>query len=239
MQGKSYIAIVLGSLSALLLICAVVLGALYFEQKNLQATQQTQIDKMLSEQKELSAKNSDLTTQLGELKIAYEESNTVSDGETPVENTDNVPTPTPTPVPTVSALTRTIKLYVFNKTKDPNVLNCAANDFVYRTIPGSMTPLSDTVKALFSTPLTDAEKTAGMHNYYNEPGNPEFDNSGAVSLKSASISNGVATLTLDNSALTNGGSCRANILKTQLEMTAMQFSSVTSVKVLPELLFQP
>jgi spore germination protein GerM len=61
-----------------------------------------------------------------------------------------------------------------------------------------------------------------------------------VTLEGVSVANGVATIRLsDPSNRTSGGSCRASVLRAQLEATARQFPSVTSVRVEPDTIFQP
>ena len=100
-----------------------------------------------------------------------------------------------------------------------------------RTIPLTVTPLKDAIVLLLQGTLTEAERAQGI--------TTEFPLSG-VSLTSAAITDGVATLTFaDPQSKTSGGSCRAGVLWFQIEATAKQFSNVTSVRFMPANLFQP
>jgi spore germination protein GerM len=61
-----------------------------------------------------------------------------------------------------------------------------------------------------------------------------------VTLTSASLSNGILTLTFnDPQNRTSGGSCRVSVLRAQIEATAKQFGGVNSVRFMPANLFQP
>lgn len=135
-----------------------------------------------------------------------------------------------------STTTQTVKLYYYDPERDKdaggNIL-CSAQGLVavQRQIPRTQTPLTDTIKLLLKGELTAQEKSQGITTEFPLPG---------VSLTSATIVNGMATLTFaDPQNKTGGGSCRVGILWKQIETTAKQFSSVTSVRFLPEELFQP
>ncbi len=128
-----------------------------------------------------------------------------------------------------------VKLYFYNPALDqgPGGAQCTENGLVAvdRLIPQTSTPLNETIKLLLRGEISDVEKTQGVQS--------EFPLAGVI-LKSASIQNGVATLTFDDPQnKTGGGSCRVSILRTQVEATAKQFDSVKSVHFLPEELFQP
>ncbi len=128
-----------------------------------------------------------------------------------------------------------IKLYYYNPALDqgPGGPQCSRNGLVAieRDIPKTQTPLKDTIELLLQGALTEIERAQGI--------TTEFPLSG-VSLKSASITNGIATLTFnDPENKTGGGSCRVSILWAQIEATAKQFPSITSVRFMPEELFQP
>ena len=79
--------------------------------------------------------------------------------------------------------------------------------------------------------LTEEERTAGIATEYPLEG---------LSLKGASLKDGILTLEFnDPSNRTGGGSCRVGILWFQIEATAKQFSEVQQVRFMPEELFQP
>jgi len=131
---------------------------------------------------------------------------------------------------------RKVKLYYYNPNLDKddtgNVL-CSRNGLVTldREIPITKTPIQDTIKLLISGNLTSAEKARGITTEYPLQG---------LSLKAASLNNGVLILTFDDpNNKTGGGSCRVGILWFQIEATAKQFSEVKSVRFMPEELFQP
>jgi hypothetical protein len=146
------------------------------------------------------------------------------------------PTITDTLMPTdPEAQTMKVKLYYKNYSLDPDVIDCIADTYVERSIPFTTTPLTETIKLLLKNDLTVAEKALGLKSEFNTT--PTSKN---LSLVSASITNGTAKLTFnDPQSFTSGGSCRTGILASQIEKTAKQFSSVTDVEFLPELLFQP
>jgi hypothetical protein len=128
-----------------------------------------------------------------------------------------------------------IKLYFYNPALDqgPGGVQCSRNGLVAvrRTIPTSGTPLTESIKLLLRGEISDEEQREGITS--------EFPLSG-VTLTSASIENGIATLRFsDPQNKTSGGSCRVSILWAQIEATAKQFPTVTSVRFQPEELFQP
>jgi len=136
----------------------------------------------------------------------------------------------------VSAETGTsIKLYFYNPALDqgPGGVQCSKKGLVAveRVIPQTTTPLKDSIELLLRGELSEDEQGQGITTEFPLPG---------VSLKSATITKGVATLTFnDLQNKTGGGSCRVAVLWAQIEATARQFSTVTSVRFLPEELFQP
>jgi len=145
-------------------------------------------------------------------------------------------TTTPTPEKTM-----TIKFYVSDLVKDPEVQNCDAPTFVERDLPYSTTPLADAMNYLFKTlKLSNTEQGDGLVNRFE---NTDYATRLAqFKLVSASISNKIATLTLDDPlSFTSQGSCAGSILQSQITNTAKQFPAVTSVKFLPDngTLFQP
>lgn len=128
-----------------------------------------------------------------------------------------------------------IKLYFYNPALDQGVggVQCTKNGLVevLRELPKTTTPLKDSIELLLRGELSEKERAEGI--------TTEFPLSG-VSLKNATINDGVATLTFDDPQhKTVGGSCRTGILWMQIRATAEQFPTVTSVRFMPEDLFQP
>lgn len=128
-----------------------------------------------------------------------------------------------------------IKLYFYNPALDqgPGGVQCSRNGLVAveRIIPKTQTPLTDAVKLLLRGEISDSERASGIQS--------EFPLQG-LTLVSAAITDGVATLTLnDPQHKTVGGSCRVGILWAQISETAKQFATVKSVRFMPEELFQP
>ncbi len=132
--------------------------------------------------------------------------------------------------------TREIKLYFYNQNLDKDAsgnIICSEQGLVAisRTIPFTNTPIQDAVKELLKGP-TSTERTAGL-------AGTEFPLSG-LRLSGASLASQVLTLTFsDPEAKTSGGSCRVNILASQITATAMQFGGVSEVRFSPEGVFQP
>jgi len=131
---------------------------------------------------------------------------------------------------------REINLYYYNpdldKDETGNIM-CSRNGLVAvkRTIPITQTPIQDTIKLLLKGELTQIEKDEGVTTEYPLEG---------FSLKSASLREGILTLTFnDLSSKSSGGSCRVGILWFQIEATAKQFTEVKQVRFFPEELFQP
>jgi len=132
--------------------------------------------------------------------------------------------------------TRTVKLYYYNYELDRDEsgnIACSRNGLVAveRKIPITQTPIQDTIKLLLLGELTDEEQTRGIDTEYPLEG---------LSLKGASLKDGILTLEFeDPNYKTGGGSCRVGILWFQIEATAKQFPEVQQVRFLPEELFQP
>lgn len=129
-----------------------------------------------------------------------------------------------------------IKLFFYDEARDRdasgNVL-CSSKGLVSvnRTIPSTQTPLTVAVRELLEGPTAAERSQHGL--------DTEFPLSG-VTLTSASIANGVATLTFsDPQNRTGGGSCRIGVLLAQIEATAKQFASVNSIRIQPSTAFQP
>lgn len=131
---------------------------------------------------------------------------------------------------------RQIKLYYYNPAKDKDAsgnIMCSKNGLVNveRSIPLTKTPIQDAIKLLLKGKLTSQELSQGI--------TTEFPLSG-VELIGASLENKVLTLAFaDPENKTGGGSCRVGILWSQIEATAKQFVEVSSVRFMPEGLFQP
>jgi hypothetical protein len=131
---------------------------------------------------------------------------------------------------------REIKLYYYNpdldKDNSGNIL-CSEKGLVAvdREIPVTNTPIQDTIRLLISGDITQNEQEQGISTEYPLEG---------FELTSASVNEKVLTLTFDDpNNKTGGGSCRAGILWSQINKTALQFDEVTTVRFMPEELFQP
>lgn len=131
---------------------------------------------------------------------------------------------------------RFIKLYYYNSSKDQDTsgnIMCSRSGLqaVERSITLTKTPIQDAIKLLLKGELTSQERAQGITTEYPLP---------RLELESASLKNGVLTLTFaDPQNKTGGGSCRVGILWFQIEATAKQFTEVSSVRFMPEELFQP
>lgn len=128
-----------------------------------------------------------------------------------------------------------ITLYYYNPALDqgPGGAQCSKKGLVAleRVIPQTTTPLMDAIRLLLRGEISPEERARGVTS--------EFPLAG-VTLTGASIQNEAATLTFDDPQnKTGGGSCRIAILWAQIEATAKQFSTVKTVRFIPEELFQP
>jgi hypothetical protein len=133
-----------------------------------------------------------------------------------------------------AAAQTSFKLFYPNDVKNPNSSNTCvvtASEYVTRSVPVTKTPIQDAINLLIQGNLTSAEKSAGFETSFP---NANFK------LKGSNLKNGVLTLEFTEvPGFTSGGSCAMSMLKSQIEMTAKQFSGVSSVKIIPETLFQP
>jgi hypothetical protein len=167
----------------------------------------------------------------------------VSDIKADIETLKVTPTETETELTTTPTQkqTMTLKFYVSDLVKDPDVEDCNAPTYVERTLPYSTTPLADSLNYLFkSLRLTNDEQGAGLVNRFEHP--DYATRLAKFKLLSATITNNVATITLEDPLdFTGQGSCAGSIIKSQIENTAKQFPSVTTVKFMPDngTLFQP
>jgi spore germination protein GerM len=128
--------------------------------------------------------------------------------------------------------TQKVLLYYYSEAKDPDI-SCSKDGLVEleRNIFVSDDIIASTIQLLLEGKLTDSEKASGILT--------EFPLSG-LSLISSSLNDGELTLTFsDPENKTSGGSCRVNIMWSEIEATAKQFPEVKSVKFMPEELFQP
>lgn len=131
---------------------------------------------------------------------------------------------------------RSIDLYYYNPNLDKDIsgnILCSEKGLVAveRQIPITQTPVQDAVTLLLKGQLTSQEITQGITTEYPLLG---------FALKGASLNDKVLTLGFsDPNNKTGGGSCRVNILWSQIKATAKQFPEVNEVKFIPEELFQP
>lgn len=125
-----------------------------------------------------------------------------------------------------------VKLYYYSKELDPNG-DCTQEAIVpvKRSLNKTQTPIQDAIRMLITGDLTSSEKASGL--------TTEFPLEG-FELKGANLKNGELTLEfIDPKMKTSGGSCRVNLLWSQIEKTATQFPEVKSVNFIPKDLFQP
>lgn len=131
---------------------------------------------------------------------------------------------------------RSIQLYYYDSEKDKDGqgnIQCSRQGLVAvdRTIPVTITPIQDAIRLLLKGELTAQERASGVTTEFPLPG---------VALNGATLRNGQLTLEFtDPQNRTGGGSCRVGILWAQIEATAKQLPEVTSVRFIPEELFQP
>lgn len=124
-----------------------------------------------------------------------------------------------------------VRLYFYDAGKEGKLCNAQELVAVERVLPYTPNPLAESIRLLLRGEISDEEKAVGVSSEYPLLG---------VRLESAAIENGVATLRFsDEQGKTNGGACRVNILRAQIESTAKQFPGVTEVRILPAELFQP
>lgn len=130
---------------------------------------------------------------------------------------------------------RTIILYYYNpeldKDESGNILCNGGLAPVERQLQITTTPIQDTIHLLLKGELTAEEVASGITTEYPLEG---------FNLSGVNLENGQLTLSFeDPNYKTSGGSCRVNILRNQIEQTALQFEEVNSVVIKPEYLFQP
>jgi len=120
-----------------------------------------------------------------------------------------------------------IKLYFYNYNLDDSMCSPQGLVAAERVITKTITPLKASIELL----LQESPREEGLINELPQTG---------VTLKSATIQNGVATLTFSDPLYqTSGGSCKVSVMRNQIEATAKQFPTVQSVRIVPETAFQP
>lgn len=131
---------------------------------------------------------------------------------------------------------RSIKLFYYSPALDTdgggNIL-CSPKGLVAveRRIPISFTPIQDTIQLLLLGELTEEERSFKITTEYPLQG---------LELKGVNLNKGTLTLEFsDPLNKTSGGSCRASILRSQIESTALQFPEVDTVHFIPDEIFQP
>jgi spore germination protein GerM len=180
------------------------------------------------------------TSQLNNLK---QEVSDLSDTVATLTGDDPIIDPTTTPNDTIEPTsnpsgTIKVKLYYKNYDADPEMINCSADTFVYRTIPKTTTPLTDTVRLLLENQLTDEEHDFGLSSPFEDPNYiARLEN---FKLESVDVNNGVANLTFsDPDYFSSGGSCRVGLMTSMIDLTVKQFGSVDQVTYSPYDVFQP
>lgn len=128
-----------------------------------------------------------------------------------------------------------VTLYFYDPSRDqgPGGAQCSSQGLIAvdRVLPKTTTPLTDAIRLLIKGEISAEEKARGI--------TTEFPLSG-VTLASASIAQGVATLTFnDPQNKLSGGSCRISVLRAQIETTAKQFPTVRTVMFSPNEILQP
>lgn len=125
-----------------------------------------------------------------------------------------------------------VSLYYYSKQLDPNG-DCTQEAIVpvKRSLNKTQTPIQDAIRMLIKGDLTSNELATGL--------TTEFPLEG-FELKAANLKDGDLTLEfIDPKMKTSGGSCRVNLLWSQIEKTATQFPEVKTVNFVPKDLFQP
>lgn len=134
---------------------------------------------------------------------------------------------------------RKVLLYYYNPQKDKDELGnikCSSAGLtpIEREIFLSKTPIQETINLLLKgrENLKPEEIAQGITTEYPLEG---------LKLKSINLkADGTLILEFEDSFnKTSGGACRVNILRSQIEATAKQFSQVKKVYFLPEWIFQP
>lgn len=129
-----------------------------------------------------------------------------------------------------------VNLYYYNESADMSEdgnVQCASDAVlsVSRQVSVSENPIQDTINLLIKGELTEEE--------ISDDFSTEFPLNG-FELVSVNLLDGSLSLEFsDPNNLSSGGSCRVNILRAQIEKTALQFEGVASVRFLPNSILQP
>ena len=144
--------------------------------------------------------------------------------------------PAPSVEPSVETDLGSVQLFYYSAERDSDATGnvmCSKQGLVavMRSVPRASATPEAAVRLLLEGGLSEEERAGGLSTEYPLSG---------LTLQSASINNGVLTLTLsDLENKTSGGACRAGVLWYQIEATALQFPEVHEVRFMPEYLFQP
>lgn len=131
---------------------------------------------------------------------------------------------------------RDIKIYYYDSNLDKDSsgnISCSSKGLVplVKKIALTSTPIQDAIKTLLAGDTDGVGKSKGLNTEYPLEG---------LSLKGASLKEGNLILEFEDLyGKTGGGSCRTNILWSQIKATAMQFPEVKHVTYSPDTLFQP
>lgn len=132
--------------------------------------------------------------------------------------------------------TQAVNLFYYRPQNDINEqgeLQCTEAGLVavQRDLIPSEATVKNTINLLLDGDLYQSERQDGIITEFPLPD---------VRLVGVLVDNGVAVIALDDPEFqTGGGTCRANVLRSQVEQTALQFSSVSTVRFLPDTIFQP
>ncbi len=126
-----------------------------------------------------------------------------------------------------------ISLYYYKQALDPN-FSCQEEAFlpVFRKITPSSNIYFDTINLLISGDLSKSEIKEGFSTEFPHPDfkiiNAELNQEGTLFLEFTEVAN-----------FTSGGSLRMQILRNQIEKTALQFPEVENVIMNNDEIFQP
>lgn len=133
-----------------------------------------------------------------------------------------------------SSQAQIVNLYYYNMTEEEEdgQVDCDRESVlpVERVISGKE-PIKETIELLLEGELKSQEEEQGFETEFPHK---EFK------LRETNLEDGTLTLTFyEVPGFTTGGSCRVNLLRAQIEKTALQFPEVEEVNIEPETLFQP
>lgn len=119
--------------------------------------------------------------------------------------------------------TTTLTLYWGSTARDPNTNECEKTYPVIRTIPKTITPARAALDLLLAGPTAE-EKEAGY--FSSIPA--------GVTLKSIAIEENIARVDFAKTNWPTGGSCLVSAVRSEIENTLKQFSTVKEVSILVE-----